>query len=61
MCNHIQTDYNSGGEMADKPFGEGNLRGNCDLAFAPLNSYDSSTKVSRFAVHFDAFLKELLL
>lgn len=45
----------------DKPFGKGNLRRNCDLAFASLNSYDSSAEVSCFAIHFDALLKELLL
>lgn len=61
-CNHFQIDYNSaGGEKVLKPFGEGNLRRNCDLAFAPLNSYDSTAEVSCFAVHFDALLKELLL
>lgn len=44
-----------------KPFGEGNLRRNCDLAFAPFNSYDSTAEVSSFAIYFDALLKELLL
>lgn len=52
--------FSRGGKVL-KPFGEGNLRRNCDLAFAPLNSYDSTAEVSCFAVHFDALLKELLL
>lgn len=43
------------------PFGEGDLRGHGNLAFAPVNRHNSTSKVARFSVDFDALRKELLL
>lgn len=43
------------------PFGEGHLRGHCDLALAPLNRDHTTTQVSGLPVHLDALLKKLLL
>lgn len=43
------------------PFGEGHLRGHCNLALASLNGDHTATKVPSLAVHFNALLQKLFL
>lgn len=43
------------------PFGEGHLRGHCNLALASLNGDHTATKVASLAVHFNALLQKLFL
>lgn len=43
------------------PFGEGHLRGHCNLALAPLDGHHPTAQVAGFPVHLDALLKKLLL
>lgn len=47
--------------MCHLPFGEGHLRGNCDLALAPLDGDNTTTQVAGFPIHLDALLKKMLL